>query len=113
MGYSCSAKASFVLDEIVNLISQNYEAKCSNSLPNGGFWERGRENSDGAITGTCYKPYPPKPDLVIKAGSFKIDQDGKVVRFPFVPKEIKKRAERIGLQKFKKTEPFVRVGCNW
>ena len=48
----------------------------------GGFWETGREQADGAITGTVWKPWAQDKTRVVKAGSFRIEPDGRVSRFP-------------------------------
>lgn len=97
MGYSCTAKAAYVRDAISELISKTYpEVKSSNGMPDGGFWEVGRENYDGAITGTVWKPWPEDPTRVVRRGGFKIDADGKVVRFPGLPRKILALAEKEG-----------------
>ncbi len=115
MGYSCSAKASLVEEALSKLIN----AKISNGLPGGGFYEIGREKDDGSVVGSCWKPVAKGPcryhnvrasgvcdqcgsfevgqvDLVRKSGSFKIDPDGKIVRFPGIPAAMKKAAEELG-----------------
>lgn len=51
MGYSCTAKASFTAEGVRNEI----DSKTSNAMPDGGFWEIGREQSDGSITGTVWR----------------------------------------------------------
>lgn len=48
MGYSYSAKAGYVMDEIGKAIG----GTCSNSMPDGGFYEYGREQPDGAVVVT-------------------------------------------------------------
>lgn len=118
MGWSCSAKASYVYHAITALVGE----KSSNSLPNdGGFYEGSRkEHADGAITGTVWKKtktYTPEEraaeakarnipdpswvgDPCKKAGSFKISGDGKIERFPLLPKEIKAAAEAKGAAEY-------------
>lgn len=66
MGYSCNAYASMCLD-ILNDITQSQAHPVWNdrgSIPSNGylnqmnipcFYERGREQKDGAITGQCFK----------------------------------------------------------
>ncbi len=51
MGYSCAAKARYTLDKLSELIA----APMSNGMPDGGLYEHGRENADGAITGTVWR----------------------------------------------------------
>lgn len=101
MGYSCAAKASLVLECLGEILLSGKDASCpSNHLPNGGFWEIGREQADGSITGKCWKPWPQDPTRVISGGSFKIDSEGKIVRFPGVPKAIQKQAEVAGATRY-------------
>jgi hypothetical protein len=97
MGYSCALAADVVLDELSLIIQRKIEATGvkapTNRLPGGGFWEIGRENADGSITGTCWKPWKPDPSKVVRGGSFKIAADGRIVRFPGVSVELKALAE--------------------
>lgn len=132
MGYSCAAAASLVLDAISELIAAELAKRpefagknvSSNAMPDGGFWERGREQSDGAITGTVYKrtsTYSPaeraararqmgadvKPEWIgdpcRRAGSFRIEPDGRVSRFPGIRASLLRRAEQIGAAKYRET----------
>jgi len=98
MGYSCTARAAFTKDAIQQLVNRDYPGECSNRLPNGGFWERGREQHDGAITGTCWRPIDDQH--VRRAGSFKINADGTVRRFPGLPRALLSEAERIGADRY-------------
>ena len=99
MGYSCTAKASLTLTAIEALIDLNYKTNgTSNATPDGGFFEIGRENADGAITGTVWKPYD--AGRVTRRGSFRIDAEGRVVRFPGVPSALLREAEREGAIQF-------------
>ena len=82
MGYSCNAASAFALDWIRNNVSLALPAGTSNGMPDGGFWEVGRENADGAITGTVWKPWAPDPSRVVRRGGFRIEPDGRVSRFP-------------------------------
>ena len=81
MGYSCSARASFTLDA-VRLFSE-FDDSSENWKY---FLERGRENVDGSITGIVYEITGPKDEKgswpICKKGSFKIDANGEIVRFP-------------------------------
>jgi hypothetical protein len=117
VGYSCTAKASLVLAAIQSVMDKAMpDDKSSNKLPNG-FWERGREQPDGAITGTVFKTVRilsdaeraeaaakmgggAQPDWIgnpcVRAGSFKISADGKIVRFPQLTKAQRKMAEMAG-----------------
>ena len=55
----------------------------------------GKENYDGAITGTVWKFQKDTSEIsensyIKKAGSFRINPNGFIKRFPLLPKEIKK-----------------------
>ena len=81
MGYSCSAMASLVLDGIMETVRRDGES--ANVWFHKGekfMWERGRENADGAITGMVRRFTPMGRVLLI--GSFRIEQDGVITRFP-------------------------------
>jgi hypothetical protein len=95
MGYSCAAKASYTRDAIIELIA----VRISNGMPDGGFFETGREQADGAITGTVWKPTG--DGHVTKRGGFRIEADGRVSRFPGLPATLLRTAETIGETQFK------------
>ncbi len=81
MGYSCTQAA----DNMLGLIRKSFGSpdKGSNTLIIGGkeyFYEVGREQADGAITGSLYLMV--SPDSAQKAGTFRIDADGTINRFP-------------------------------
>ena len=102
MSYSCSKKAGDTLENINNVLQSEY----SNQLPTtktgdiidftvpNGFFEVGKENYDGAITGTVWKFQGTFDDTgkfnCKKSGSFRIEPTGFITRFPLLPKEIKK-----------------------
>ena len=78
MGYSATAKAMMVLNTF-------HDAAVINGRPSGNMWdyrgkqyffEVGRENHDGACTGTVYGMDGRK------AGSFRISPDGHIERAP-------------------------------
>ena len=96
MGYSCRKDAGDTLDRLAELLSPRAAGGSTNSfkLANGveGFWEIGRENADGSITGKVWKSID--AGHCLPAGSFKISPDGKVVRFPLIPTEFKRKAEQ-------------------
>jgi len=117
MGYSCNARCSYVMDSISNWIYEKGNTGSSNTwkTPKGTFfYERGRENKDGAITGTVFKMTD--EGMHCKAvGSYKIDPNGKIVRFAHIPKEVKKDAEKYGEKKYKEfhSRPLVTfIGTN-
>lgn len=129
MGYSCTAKASLVLAAIQSVMDAAMpNDKSSNKLPNG-FWERGREQPDGAITGTVFKTVRVLSDAeraeaaakmggacqpswignpCVRAGSFKISADGKIVRFPQLTLKQRQIAEAAGACAF-----TARYESNW
>ena len=91
MGYSYAMKAGYTLDAIRNAIG----GETTNAMPDGGFWETGRENGDGAITGTVWKLEPDRLH-VVRRGSFRIEATGKVARFPGLPVALAREAEKAG-----------------
>lgn len=112
MGYSFTAKAGYTLDAIATMIGAN----TSNGMPDGGFYETGREQVDGAITGTVWKPCAScgtiqnVPCHVTRRGSFRINPDGTVKRFPGLARKLLNRAEQTGAAR------YVEIHCqdyNW
>lgn len=105
MGWSCAAKASLVASALSAIVTEKYGIPSSNGMPGGGFWETSRkEHADGAITGTVWKTVPAPAgktgDYASKAGSFKITAEGKIERFPGMPKEVKAAAEAAGAAEY-------------
>ncbi len=79
MGYSCTSAANEVLEKISDVCYK--QTKSANSYIKGKntyMWEIGRENADGAITGTVSKFLP--NGYVIKSGTFRIEPNGKITR---------------------------------
>jgi len=99
VGYSSTAAASYTLEKLGELFRGEARANgieqwdSSNILPDGGFWEIGRENDDGSITGKTWKPARGKPGFIVPSGSFKINADGTVARFPHTNKAMRVAAE--------------------
>jgi len=92
MGWSCSYKAMQTLEKIFNELEKRKLKILANGWKyknNEYFLQLGKENKNGAITGVIYKIIDHK-GLCKKVGNFKIDSDGKIIRFPYLPKEIKK-----------------------
>ena len=101
MGYSYTAKAGFVLDALgVILRGQNPSSNMIEKT--GGFWETGREQPDGAITGTVWRPWEKDPSRVVNAGSFRIEPDGRISRFPGTTKAERMAAESVGATEYTK-----------
>ena len=87
MGYSCTQDA----DHMLGVIRKAYgdPTRGSNVLSlRGGylyFYERGRENVDGAITGTLMR-MSASGDYAYRSGSFRINPDGTIGKFPYLSK---------------------------
>jgi len=104
MGYSCTAAAALVLDQIRDMqvqsaTLQGVEKPTSNGFYQNGkcvaFWESGREQNDGAITGSIWKMMP--DGWCRRNGTFRIEADGVVTRFPHVSKAMRDMAQTIGI----------------
>ena len=94
MGYSCNAISDLVLDAMIKVMQDCGPHKCSNAWVVDGveyFYEIGREQEDGSITGTVMEL-----SNAHKVGSFKISHDGKVVRFPTSRKVHRDKAQIVG-----------------
>lgn len=79
MGYSCGARA---MERLNYIFSENNSEFGSNTWKNRDttyFYEIGRENRDGSVTGSVYQMID--DSHAKKAGSFKIDSSGTVERF--------------------------------
>jgi hypothetical protein len=121
MGYSYAAKAGYVLTALQAVVDREWPNPVSNALPNG-FWETGKENADGAITGTVWRTVKKltdeerkaeaikrgcadHPDWIgdpcRRAGSFRIEATGKIKRFPTIPAAWRAEAERTGAERFR------------
>ncbi len=111
MGYSCLALAGMVADEAVKIAQAKYgdAGGTSNSLGTDrenpiGFYERGREQSDGAVTGTYWKTIQTGQwkGRVNRAGGYRIDNEG-IKRFPMLTKAERDKAWAEGNRKFEAT----------
>ena len=102
MGYSSTIKASFVMDSLMILLqSSSPRINSYNAWEKKGikfFHEIGREQKDGAITGTVHRYI--SDDLCKVAGSFRIESNGKISRFVGSTKQQRTEAETAGLIKF-------------
>jgi len=90
MGYSCTVKAHDTLRMTLNAANNekltNYSF--SNTWEHNGnkfFYEIGREQSDGSVTGSIYKFLG--ETQCVKYGSLKILANGKVKSWPGMPKD--------------------------
>ena len=100
MGYSSTAKASLVLDALMAIVRDTP----SSNVYRDHFYEIGRENGDGAITGRVWKftsgEYGDDVRHAIVAGSFRIEANGKIKRFPATTIAERKAAYVIGMRKY-------------
>lgn len=86
MGYSATSRAFRTLEQIESLM-KGRNATVSNGIVTNewtGFWEMGREQADGAIVGSIHKNV--NGTQCIRYGSFRIEPDGKLSRFPGLSK---------------------------
>jgi hypothetical protein len=101
MGYSYGAGAGFTLDALQAKF--RHENSGNTFTTDGGktqyFHERGREQSDGAATGTVWKML--ENGMARKAGSYRIESDGQVTRFPGVPAKYFEELEAESAKRYK------------
>lgn len=81
MGYSQTAASAFASEALIRIL-QDAHGDCGGSSNSWGtreqfsFFEHGREREDGAETGTVYS------HTGRKVGSYRIEPDGTITRFP-------------------------------
>lgn len=85
MGYSVSTKAAHALD-ILSRHCAKTTGTANTWVHNGKkyFWERGKEQPDGAATGSVWR-FSPDGIYANRAGSYRIEPDGKVTKFTAWP----------------------------
>lgn len=103
MGYSATVKAYFAQDTMLALL-QAAHGDCGGTSNSWGdrdgsyhFFERGREQNDGAITGTVYVT---NGKTCRPAGSIRIEPDGKVTRWPTSKASQRRLATETALAKY-------------
>jgi hypothetical protein len=104
MGYSCTKDASDMLGLIRHAF---HDGTTSNGLRIGAatfFYEVGREQSDGSITGTVFENVD--ADHARKYGSFKIHATGVIVRFPAI-KQNQRVALKFKFDELKRIDPML------
>jgi len=112
MGYSCTTKAMESFDQlIIQLRAAGKKIAQSNTWEKNGksyFHEIGREQKDGAVTGTIYRmtDYYYGANHCCKAGYFRIEPDGKITRFPTATQKQKEVAEIAAKAKISKDNIF-------
>lgn len=93
MGWSCAKAAGDKVDAILKANNEESQNTWTNENGVRAFFEYGREQADGSITGTVYKFVD--ATRVVPAGSVKVNADGKVVRFPLLSKAMRKAAKSV------------------
>jgi hypothetical protein len=107
MGYSCSAKASFVreaIEDIIKFLPDTPKNSPSNFIRISGaegFWEIGGERPDGSITGKVFKTNA--EGFCQRIGSFKITAEGRIERFPGLAAAVRHAAEARGANRYVET----------
>jgi len=101
MGYSCTTAASRTEQLWVEACVLNGGFESQNTWSDLGrtyFFERGRENADGAITGAIYKFVGSSNSIVTgtarKVGTYRIEPDGTVTRAPRFLKSASKARDK-------------------
>lgn len=101
MGWSCAAEAGNTVRRISDIIVERHGNQNQWETPKGKFFfeTSNTEHCDGAITGTVWRVHAPgtpirgrvyAEDRLTKSGSFRIEADGSITRFPNLPTDIKK-----------------------
>jgi hypothetical protein len=93
MGYSATTEAFKTMDLIGDLLDQHQPHRVGSNefWTEGGriaFWEVGREQVDGSMTGSIHVD-PTGNGTYVKVGGFKIHANGNLIRFPQLPKHIR------------------------
>ena len=87
MGYSCTADADLTMREIMEASGDNSSNSWTHENGFRYFSQIGRENADGAITGSVLKIL--KNGDCKRSGGFRIDSYGSVIRFPGLNKAMR------------------------
>ena len=113
MGYSCNSISMLVYDEMIVQLqgASSAEPESQNTWDVNGtryFAEIGREQRDGAVTGTIWR-FMADGVHVHKAGSFRINPGGKVARWASSTKAQRWSAQQAGQGKYQETYqiPFM------
>lgn len=91
MGYSCTVDANNTLGVIEHMFATKGNPNILTIRGSQYFFERGKEQEDGAITGQLMLMLP--NDYCQRIGSVKINADGSIARFPKLSKAEKQEAE--------------------
>jgi len=90
MGYSCTQDAGNTLAVIGKMFATNGNPNVLTIHDVQYFFERGREQADGAITGSLYMML--SEDMCQNVGGVKIAPDGTVVKFPKLTRDEREEA---------------------
>ena len=106
MGYSSTVMAAYAYESIAKQMKTAYGDDGTSNVFNTKdgtkfFTETGREQYDGAITGTIYKYV--ESEKVRAAGSYRIEADGIVTRFYGSSKEMREKAKTDADAKYEET----------
>lgn len=101
MGWSCTAAAGLTLDAIKEHFTREGIETGNGIKGKGwtGFWETGPEHEDGAITGSIFKDTG--AGYCRRVGSFRIEPDGRISRFPGLGAAARKACEETGAVKYR------------
>src|ERR1700733_5435331 len=80
MGYSCTKDAANMLGVIGRMFATDGNPNILTIGKDQYFFERGKEQEDGAITGSLFVCLP--DDFARKVGNVRIEPDGTLTRFP-------------------------------
>jgi len=122
MGYSSTAAAALASDAMLALLTERgpvYGSEGGNGLPSSNSWEsdgrtyfaeQGRENEDGAVTGSVYRML--SDGRARRVGSYRVEPDGRVSRWASVSASDREAATAKGAEEFARlyTRPLVTVG---
>ena len=102
MGYSLSSEAGSTLEAFNDSFSSGstntYYAETTGAEM---FYEIGNESSDGSCTGEVYRVAGKNADghdMCRKVGTFRIDSNGEIVRFPGVTRKTMNEISARGLE---------------
>lgn len=93
MGWSCTMRADTSLKALMNIMGAKGLSNSWEWNGNQYFYEIGREQPDGSITGEVYIFLP--DNKARRYGSLKIMPNGNVLRFPGTPKAARINASQI------------------
>jgi len=111
MGYSCSSMANAVFKQIRKILRESGpETNRDDQYWYAGkwhWWYISRERNDGAIVGPVYEIIEtPEGQQTQRVGSFHVNKDGRIIRFPGSTKKQRIKAEREGIRQYFETSDW-------